>query len=156
MNIKRNYSAYPLKKKKVIWFSYDNYSYSDSWLTLLKCFLLNNKKRWVSLHNKSVAQITWKACCGVWNKLQVAELLSCKPCEVGVNRTSWSWGNILLLLGYHRMRIDAVPAGCTRGQNVFVSQQIHWDRDLIQQSCISSDEHWSVHPISSYSEVFYA
>lgn len=95
----------------------------------------------MGLHSKSVAPITWKTCCDIWNKPQVVELLSCKPCEVGVNCRVWSRGHILLLLGYCSMRMDAVSDDCTREQNVFMSHQICWDHDLIQQSLISSDEH---------------
>lgn len=95
----------------------------------------------MGLHSKSVAPITWKTCCYIWNKPQVVELLSCKPCEVGVNCRFWPCRHILLLLGYCSMRMDAVSADCSREQTVFMSHQICWDRDLIQQSLISSDEH---------------
>lgn len=136
---KKSLSLFIFKKIKYI---YGNYSYSESWLILLKCFILKGKfKKCVGLHTKSVAQITLEMCCDIWNKPQVVELLSCKPCEVVVNCTFWSCGHILLLLGYCSMRMDAASADCSREQNVFMSHQICCDHDLILQSLISSDGH---------------
>lgn len=86
---------------------------SCSWLTLWS--ILYKKE---SVHSKATAQITFK-CCGIWNKLQVVELLSCKTCEVGASCMFWSCGHMLLLLGYLRMRTDAVSADCTGKKKCF-------------------------------------